>query len=55
MFDLLCIKFSFNLEEIEDLNYLPKLLEIRKIINQWKLRKLTPIGHITVIKPLIIP
>ena len=55
IFDLLGIKFSVNLEEIEDLNYLPKLLEIRKIINQWKLRKLTPIGRITVIKTLIIP
>ena len=32
IFDLLGIKFSVNLEEMEDLNYLPKLLEIRKII-----------------------
>lgn len=40
---------------MEDLNYLPKLSEIRKLINQWKSRKLTPIGRITVIKTLLIP
>lgn len=40
---------------MEELNYLPKLSEIRKLINQWKLRKLTPIGRITIIKTLITP
>ena len=48
IFDLLCIKFSVNLEEgeIENLNYLPKLLEIKK---------LTPEGRKAIIKTLIIP
>lgn len=39
-FELLCIKFSVTLDEMEDLNYLPKLFKIRKLINQWKSRKL---------------
>ena len=54
-FELLGIKFSVTLDEMEELNYLPKLSEIRRLINQWKLRKLTPIGRITIIKTLIIP
>lgn len=54
-FELLGIKFSVKLDEMEELNYLPKLSEIRRLINQWKLRKLTPIGRITIIKTLIIP
>lgn len=54
-FELPGIKFSVTLDEMEDLKYLPKLSEIKKLINQWKSRKLTPIGRITVIKTLIIP
>lgn len=37
---------------MEDLHYLPKLSEIRKLIYQWKSRKSTPIGQITVIMSL---
>lgn len=54
-FDLLGIKFSINLEEMSELNYSPKLSEINKIMNQWKHRKLTPIGRLRIIKSLIIP
>lgn len=56
-FDLLGIKFSvtLTLDEIYSLNYEPKLSEIKSISNQWKLRKLTPIGKISVIKTLILP
>lgn len=45
-FDLLGIKFSINLEEMSELNYSPKLSEINKIMNQWKRKKLTPIGRL---------
>ena len=54
-FDLLGIKFSVDLNNMIDLNYSPKLNEIKKILNQWKRRKLTPIGKVTVIKTLIVP
>ena len=54
-FDLLGIKFSTNLPEMIDLNYRPILIKVRNIINQWKQRKLTPIGRLVVIKTLIIP
>lgn len=53
--DLLGIKFSINLDDMSELNYTPKLLEINKIMNQWKHRKLTPIGRFKAIKSLIIP
>lgn len=54
-FYLLGIKFSVTLDEMSSLNYEPKLSEIKSISNQWKLRKLTPIGKISVIKTLILP
>lgn len=40
---------------MSQLNYILKLLEINKIMNQWKHRKLTPIGRLKIIKSLIIP
>lgn len=54
-FDLLGNKFSVTLYEMSSLNYEPKLSEIKNISNQWKLRKPTPIGKISVIKTLILP
>lgn len=54
-FDLLGIKFSISLEEMSELNYTPKLLEINKIMIQWKHSKLTPIGRLKTIKSLIVP
>lgn len=54
-FDLLGIKFSVNLHEMPELNYKSKLLEIEQTIQQWKSRKLTPIGRIVVLKTLILP
>ena len=38
-----------------DLNYRPIFIKERNIINQWKQRKLTPIGRLVLIKTLIIP
>ena len=54
-FDLLWIKFSIHLQEMIDLNYRPIFIKERNIINQWKQRKLTPIGRLVLIKTLIIP
>lgn len=40
---------------MEDLNYLPKLSDIRKLLNKWKPIKISPIERITVIRALIMP
>lgn len=55
MFDLLGIKFSVNLDEMMDLNYNNKMEQIVKLIKQWKNRKLTPLGKLSIIKTLFIP
>lgn len=49
------VGFSVNLSDMVDLNYIPKLIEIRKLLKQWKVRRMTPIGRLTVLKTLIIP
>jgi hypothetical protein len=54
-YDLLGITFSVNLKEMLELNYMTKLENIRKIISKWSMRKLSPIGILTIIKTLIIP
>ena len=53
-FDLLGIQFAVDLENIPNLNYSLVLRKINKALNQWKRRKLTPMGKITVIKTFII-
>lgn len=53
-FELLDITFLVPLDEMEDLNYSPKISEIRKLLNQWKSRQSTPIGRNTVINTLLI-
>lgn len=50
---MLGIKFSINLSDLVDLNYLPNLFEIRKLFKQRKIRRRTPIGRPTVLKTLI--
>ena len=53
-FDILGIKFSCNLDTIPEINYNEKIKEIKKEINQWSKRILTPLGRITILKtPLI--
>ena len=53
-FDLLGIQFAVDLENIPNLNYGSVLSKINKTLNQWRRRKLTPMGKITVIKTFII-
>lgn len=38
-----------------ELNFLPKLIEIKKLLTHWKVRRMTSIGRLTVLKTLIIP
>lgn len=54
-FNLLGISFSVNMEEMIDINYIPVMENIDKLLSRWNSRNLTPIGKITVIKTLIVP
>ena len=38
-----------------DLNYNSKLVDINKMLQQWKYRKFTQVGRQTIVKFLIIP
>ena len=53
-FTLLGLHFPVNVDEIEKLNYTPKLKEIENTLQIWSKQILTPIGKITIIKSLII-
>ena len=52
IFIVLGIKFSTDTDQINEINYDNKLLEIKTILILWKRRQLTPLGKITVIKKL---
>ena len=53
-FEILGLKFSVHLDNIVSLNFNPKILEIKRMINNWEKRQLTPLGKITVIKTLLL-
>ena len=53
-FKVLGVIFSTNIQEIVLLNYENKLVEMRKLLNAWARRQLTPFGKITVIKTLAL-
>ena len=53
-FKYLGVTFSTNTASIVDLNFADKLNEIRKLLNTWKKRHLTPFGKICVIKTLAV-
>lgn len=53
-FRVLGFIFSVNIHEIVLLNYEDKLTEMRKLLNTWSKRNLTPFGKITVLKTLIV-
>ena len=52
-FTILDIKFSCNLDTVVDINYTTKLIEIEKEMKHWAKRILTPLGRLTVLKPLL--
>ena len=54
-FNLLGIEFTTNLNEIPSKNYAKALNNIQKEIKKWRVRHLTPIGKIVLIKTLFIP
>jgi hypothetical protein len=54
IFRYLGVKLTTDLKRIVDINYDGKLLEIQKIIENWKKRHLTPIGKIVVVKSLLV-
>jgi hypothetical protein len=47
------IKFSVNLEEMDDIDFGHQIQKIVALIEQWKRRILTLIGRATVIKTLL--
>ena len=51
---VLGVKFTNKLREITEMNYLPKIEEMKKLCLNWSKRILTPIGKITVIKSLAL-
>ena len=53
-FTILGIQFSCNLEEMLELNFKSKIMQINRELKQWSKRMLTPFGRITVIKTLLI-
>ena len=54
-FTYLGIVFSVKLNEMLELNYSQKILDIKKMICSWSRRILSPIGKITVIKTIMLP
>lgn len=54
-FKSLGINFSLNLGLIFDLNYKEKLKQLTQTINCWRMRNLSLIGKICVIKSLVLP
>ena len=53
-FKVLGVMFSTDLHEIVTINFENKLNEMRKVLNAWSGRNLTPFGKITVIKSLVL-
>jgi exonuclease III len=54
IFKILGVKFSTDLERIPEINYEGKLQEIKKLLNTWSKRQITPFGKITVLKSLAV-
>ena len=50
VFNLLGIDFDVDLHKITSLNYDKKLVKIKKTLDIWSKRNLTPVGKIIVIK-----
>ena len=53
-FTLVGIKFSVDLSNMIELNYLPAINNLEKLLNLWSHRYSTPIGNITVIKRWVL-
>ena len=53
-FTVLCVVLSTDVLEIVTINFENKLDEMKKVLNAWSRRNLTPFGRMTVIKSLVI-
>ena len=53
-FKVLGVICSTNIQEIVLFDYKNKLVEMRKVLNTWARRHITPFGNITVIKTLAL-
>ena len=53
-FNELGVQFTKKLREVTEMNYLPKIEEMKKLFLNWSKRILTPIGKSTVIKSLAL-
>ena len=51
---ILGVVLETSLNQIDNLNYIPKLEKIKETIRIWNKRKMTPMGKITIIKSEII-
>lgn len=54
-FKLLGITFSTNLDEMDDLNYRNKIIQINKTIKLYQWRNLSMAGRITIVKMHLLP
>ena len=54
-FKCLGVTFSLNSTLLFDLNYKEKLKQMERVINCWKMRNLSLIGRVCVIKTLVLP
>ena len=46
------VSINNNLQDIFELNYVPKLEKLKEILRIWSMRDLSPIGKITIVKSL---
>ena len=53
-FKLLRVHFSNDLDNIVDINYEGKIIQIKNIVKHWSKRILTIISRITVVKTLLL-
>ena len=54
-FKCLGITFSLNVSKIFDLNYKDKLKKIEQTVNCWRMRNLSLIGKVCVLKTIVLP
>jgi hypothetical protein len=43
------------MSKMMDENFNPKTIKIKNILQLWKMRNLTPMGRVTVVKTLVLP
>jgi len=54
-FTVLGVKFNVDITDITQINLQGKIVKMQALLTQWKRRKLTLLGKITIIKSIVIP